>query len=325
MRWIQVALSNISWVLLGVLATATLYIYIQHAQATAANHDCIKQYPLTSQTLDCDTYQESAASLHSVDQALDAATAQYVQEGKATRVSVWVRDLETLQWASSNENEVYDPASLMKLPLMIAYYKAADVDPSVLTTMLVYTASTTVGDDTQDFASQAHLVPGQSYSVEQLIEAMIINSDNDAATVLQAHLYPGIFQNTLIDLGITIPRNSKTYNFVTVKSYSNIFRTLYNASYLTRDYSQKALALMASSTFKAIAQPLPEGTTVSDKFGEREMDDNSGNAVSRQLHDCGIVYKDTRPYSICIMTEGQNFSDLEDIIKSISDITYQKM
>ena len=313
--WIHGMLKNISWVLLGILAAALLFVYTQQAQTTKAIQDCIKQYSLTSQTLDCVTYQESADTLHSLDAALDQQTALYIQEGKATRVSIFVRDLETKQWASTNENQTYDPASLIKLPLMIAYYKAADVDPSTLTTQLMYTVSTSTGDTMQDFLSQANLVPGQMYSVEQLIEAMIIDSDNNAAGVLQAHLYPGIFQNTLIDFGITIPRSNNTYDFVTAKTYSNIFRMLYNASYLTRNYSQKALDLLASSTFKALAKPLPSSVVVADKFGEREFDDANGNPVSRQLHDCGIVYKDTRPYSICIMTEGANFGDLQSISK----------
>jgi beta-lactamase class A len=257
------------------------------------------------------------------------ATALYIKEGKATRISVWVRDLESKQWAASNENDRYAPASLLKMPLMIAYFKLAEIQPTLLTTQLVYTPSPLLNDSSQDFAPAKTLVEGQSYTVEQLIENMIINSDNNAAAMLLAHIDPDIFNNTLIDLGIKIPSKMGSdgggYDFVTVKSYANIFRTLYSASYLTRDYSEQALELMASSSFKGIAEPLPAGTLVAHKFGEREVDNQDGTSQKRELHDCGIIYKGERPYSLCIMTEGKDFAQLLSIIKDISTIAYTNL
>jgi len=321
--WIRAAL----WIALGVaVGVGVSFSFLSKTGALpTASNDCMKMYPLTSDLLDCDSYDSSSQSLSNVDSALDSAVATYIQEGKAKRISVWVRDLDTNQWASTNENLRYAPASLMKLPLMIAYYKVAEVQPSLLDTEIVYTASSTLNDTTQDFVPAPTLVPGKSYTVEQVIEDMIINSDNNATATLIDHLDPTIFTNTLIDLGVKIPGSSNNYDFVTAKTYSSIFRMLYNASYLNRDYSEKALDLMSKEAFKGIQVPLPSSVVVAHKFGEREVDNTDGSVQTRELHDCGIVYAQPHAYSICVMTEGSSFSDLMSVIQNLSALAYQKI
>src|SRR4051812_16659527 len=109
---------GVFFILLGVVLTI-LYFH----NLRLVKYACLEKYSLTSPSLDCQSYQESSARLRALNQAFNDATASYIKEGKATRVSVWVRDQETRQWAASNENERYAPASLLKLPLMIAYFK----------------------------------------------------------------------------------------------------------------------------------------------------------------------------------------------------------
>lgn len=301
--------------------------FISKLVEPVSNDICLHMYSLTSQSLDCGSYDDSSSRLKAVDAAIDAAVAGYIKEGKATAISVWVRDLEGKQTASNNENQQYAPASLLKLPLMIAYFKVAELDPTLLDTKLPYTNTGVLNDSIQDIAPSSTLVPGQSYTVEQLIEDMIVNSDNNATAALMAHLDPVIFTNTLLDLGIKIPNadNSATRDFITAKSYATIFRMLYNSSYLSRGFSQKALTLMSKTAFRGINEPLPAGTTVAHKFGEREVDNPDGSVQVRELHDCGIVYKDKTPYSLCIMTQGKNFNDLLTVIEGLSSAVYKKI
>jgi beta-lactamase class A len=263
--------------------------------------------------------------VHALDEKLDAAVAFDLAQHKATRVSVWVRDLTSLQWASTDESERYAPASLLKVPIMIAYYKLAEIQPTFLSTKLTYTPSTAASDATQDFPSATDLVPGQQYTVDELINHMIIDSDNNAAALLLSHLDPAIYANTLVDLGIQIPGNMKNFDFVTVKSYGAIFRTLYNVTYLNHDYSEKALDLLTQVSFKGIADPLPPSTTVAHKFGERQILNSDGTVQTRELHDCGIIYKNAKPYTLCVMTEGTDFNSLLNVIQDLSMVAYQGM
>ena len=81
---------------------------------------------------------------------------------------------------------------------------------------------------------------------------------------------------------------------------------------------------MAKSNFKeGIVGGVPEGVRVANKFGEVAAINPANNNVEKvELHDCGIVYREKDPYSICIMTEGTNFDDLSKVIGDISKIIW---
>jgi beta-lactamase class A len=311
---------------LGLVAGVggSFYFFSNHPGLDPLKNNCFAQYPLTSRLIDCNTYDDVSSRLHNLNDQLKEMSDSYVAQGKADAVSVWVRDLSTMQWASSNETKRFSPASLMKLPLMIAYYRVAEIEPKILDAQIPFKPSTVLNSNSQDFPPADPLVPGKSYKVSDLIEHMIIHSDNDAAALLLSQIDQTVFENTLIDLGIKIPGNMQNYDFITVRSYGAIFRQLYNASYLNREYSQKALDLLSKTDFRGIQKGLPSDVTVADKFGEREIN-SGGENVQRELHDCGIIYKNTQPYTLCIMTSGKDFNDLISIIAGISAFVYQRL
>ena len=140
----------LSLVALGVLiGVAGTYFFIY--TRTAAVSRCATQYPLTSQSIHCDEYDSSSQQLASLDAKIDAAVALYTASGKVDQMSVFTRDLVTNQYASTNENLMYAPASLMKLPLLISYYKVAELEPSILNTTLTFEPSATLNSASQDF------------------------------------------------------------------------------------------------------------------------------------------------------------------------------
>jgi len=107
-----------------------------------------------------------------------------------------------------------------------------------------------------------------------------------------------------------------------VVDYAAFFEILYNATYLNKEMSEKALAILTKSTFNyGLVGGVPIGVEVAHKFGERIFEEY------KQLHDCGIIYKENNPYLLCIMTrgdmmEGDNFNDLAMVIKKISEQVY---
>lgn len=285
--------------------------------------ECSKKYPLTNTTLNCSEYEESLIAVQTLTKKFDETIKVFIATGKAERISIWTRDLNTKLWAASNEFEKYAPASLFKVPVMIAYFKLAEIQPTLLDTQLEYQPKGLYVE--QNFDPKEKLVAGQRYRVADLIEHMIIYSDNEAAALLLDHLTPQVYEDVLLDLGIRIPDGDGSTDFVTVKTYANIYRVLFNASYLSREYSERALEILTKSTFNGITDPLPTNIKVAHKFGERLVEDQKGNAITHELHDCGIVYKSNSPYSICIMTEGKNFDDLLTIIKELSTLTYKNL
>ncbi len=98
----------------------------------------------------------------------------------------------------------------------------------------------------------------------------------------------------------------------------NLFRILYNASYLRPEYSNVILSLLSESDFRqGLASGVPDGTEVAHKCGEAVYPGNDGNIIA-VLSDCGIVYHEETPCILCIMTEGKDFNTLETVIRDLS-------
>lgn len=236
--------------------------------------------------------------------------------------SIYYRDLNNGPWFGINEKEYFSPASLIKVPLMIAYYKEAETNPEILKKEIINTKDYDPSE--QNFAPTNFLQKDQNYTVDQLINQMIIHSDNIAYQLLLDNIDNNIVFKVYNDLGVDISRaqNDPTGNILTVKDYGSFFRILYNSSYLNNQMSEKALSLLTKTTFnKGLVAGIPQNVTISHKFGERRY----LKTGEHQLHDCGIVYNDKKPYMICIMTRGNNFEKLENTIKEISKTIYNNI
>ncbi len=240
------------------------------------------------------------------------------ENGDACDVSIYFRELNTGMWTGIDENEVYEPGSMLKVLIMMSYLKKIDSDPALMDKKLNYVPSIDPG---QFYKPEKNLAAG-SYSVGELLEHMIKYSDNSSAMLLLGNNKDG-FLDTYKTLDLPEIPESKNIDYMSPKSYSSIFRTLFNASYLSKNLSEQALILLSDTTFKkGLVSSLPTNTIVAHKFGEFSFSEQTGSVLSRELHDCGIVYYPGNPYFICIMTRGYDFSKLEKIISDISKITY---
>ncbi len=290
----------------------------------AEKKGCSSHYAFVNPEPDCDTLVATISRLQKAQADASAQIDLMLRDGKAKRISVFSRDLKTFRYVSVNEQDAYEPASLLKVPLMVAYDKLSEVEPDALS------KSVTIGD--QDLNGAEELAnadpmllskPGQSYTVENLIERMIKYSDNNATDALYKNIDPAFLERVLMDLGIRIPKQNSMENrdFVNTKSFAAIFRMLYNSSYLSRDLSEKALRLMSQTTFaKGARSVLPD--TVIEKYGERSVFDQTGALLNRELNECGIVYPKSGPYTFCIFTEGGNYIDLVGVIQTLSKTLY---
>lgn len=236
--------------------------------------------------------------------------------GDAELVSVYFRDLSNGPVFGIGENTDFVPASLLKLPIMLAYLKLAEEDPAILSKQLVYEGTV---EEKQAFGPKESIVPDRPYTIDTLLSYMIRQSDNRAYLVLLTYIHQkftgrDLVKDTIRDLGLIDPA-TKTEATISVRSYASLFRILYNVSYLSKENSEKALALLGTTSFdQGIVASVPKGVPVAHKFGERlDMPEDK-----KQLHDCGIVYFPDNPYLLCIMTQG---SDMEKLIRTIADVS----
>jgi beta-lactamase class A len=242
--------------------------------------------------------------------------------GRLTHTSIYFRDLQNGPSISINAQEIFIPASLLKLPLMITYYKKAENNADLLK-QEIHVADNASSLD-QNIKPTDGAQPGGTYTRDRLIELLITQSDNISWITLLNDLRKNFseedFIATLSDLGIVDPRKEKDQQFITVQNYASVFRILYNSSYLNLEMSDKALEVLSRSQFTdGIVAGVPNNVKVAHKFGEQK------NGEEQQLHDCGIVYYPPNPYVICVMTRGNNMDDLESTIQKVSRDIYKEV
>jgi len=246
---------------------------------------------------------------------------QQVDAGKVRDMAIYYRDLADGPWFGINEKTEFSAASMMKVPVMIAWLKRAERDPKVLGSQLLY-------DGKQDMNVYENIkpanviVPGKKYTIEELLRYMLQYSDNNA----MALLYYTISQKELGDVldGMDVNnRPAAEENFISVHSYSGFFRILYNSAYLNREMSEKALELLSLQDFpQGIVAGVPPGTVVASKFGENA---SGPRGEIKQLHEFGIVYHPNGAYIIGIMTRGNDLNKQAEIIRTVSAMIYSEV
>jgi beta-lactamase class A len=248
----------------------------------------------------------------------------YLEEAKNNNLineaSLYFRLPDTGDWFAIHPEIKYTPASLIKVPIMMAFYHLEENRPNLLSQLLIATPSGT--PEPEHYSPLVTLVPNQSYTIDHLIRQMIIESDNTIANLLMAHLELTELNQIFADIHIPPIDFQNSENFLTIGDVAGFFRTLYNASYLNHIHSETALELLSQTEFtKGLVAGIPPGIPVSHKFGERSYP----LKAEKQLHDCGLIYLPTKPYVLCIMTRGDSFANLEHVIGRLSQITYQSL
>ncbi len=259
---------------------------------------------------------------------LQATIKAAIKSGDIDTAAVFFRDLRDGPIFDVNGEANFAPASLLKLPVVLAYMSLAEENPEILEEKLTYSAEgiQELTQISQIEKPVSRLVEGESYTVEKLLEESIEQSDNLAYYVLVYHLNNDVengtykILRTFQELGIVDPRNIAD-EVVSTRNYSALFRILYNASYISTENSDKVLSWLARSAYtKGIVAGVPAGVEVSHKFGERALADGT-----KQLHDCGIVYYTDNPYVLCVMTTGTDWDKLTHTIATISQMTYDEV
>jgi beta-lactamase class A len=255
---------------------------------------------------------------------LKSQISDYINTAKrnnlANSISVYFRDLNTGRWMGINENEKYEPSSMLKVLVMMSYLKKAEDNPNILTQKMYYAPTMDPGQ----YYKPSTVMKAGNYTVQELIKRMIMESDNDAVHILDQNndaAFYGLYNTLQLP---PIPEGEIVGDYMSPKSYSALFRTLYNSTYINNRSSNQALELLSHTSFTKGLVSGVGTTTVAHKFGEHTVQSTTGVILSRELHDCGIVYTKS-PYMLCVMTKGVDFPSLESAISSISKITYTNL
>ena len=290
-----------------------IYIYQQPCQQIS----CSLDHPQDSQWQFLNPYaKEDNISLKKIDEF--KSTIDKSLQNSEIQTAIYFRDLNNGPWFSINGNLRFDGGSLLKIPVLVAYYKNAENNPELLDKKIKYQERKILFSD-PDF--EKSLVLGKSYTIQELLKIMIINSDNTSLALLTEYYEKEGIQPTLAqtELYLGILSEIDTINVI---EYAGMLRILYNSEYLSANSSNQALDLMTKATFtEGLTKYLPENVLVAHKYGVRTYPKTN----EKQLHNCGIVYKNSSPYILCVMTKGKDLKKQAELIASISQKVYKTL
>lgn len=252
----------------------------------------------------------------------DKVTRTVQEKTKTNEISqfaLYFKELGTGRWMGINADTKFSPGIFLKVPIMIAWLKSAESNPEILKESFIYEKT-----PVQEGEHNTGFVYGKPYSVEELIKAMIVDDDSDAANALFKNIDETALNDIYSDLGIEATENNITYDFISVKFYALIFRVLYNATYLSRSMSEKALEILsAASVDDGIGRNLPNNVVNAHKYRVREFAINGIETV--EGHDCGIIYYPDHNYILCVMAMGHKTENINDLFNEVSIMIYDDM
>ncbi len=229
--------------------------------------------------------------------------------------AVYFRDLESGHWAGINEDTNFSPGVLLKIPLMMAYLQQEAENPGSLTQKLVYES-----DNTSSVSNSLYI--GRSYSIEELIDAMLIANDDMAANVLYDHVDKNALHALYSDLGVYFPEDKIHDDFLSIKQFALFFRVLYNATYLNREMSEKALDILSRASLSdGLVLTLPKDLRISHRYHTRTYKEKDQTLI--ESHSCGIIYYPSHPYLLCVVGVSDNNQKINNLFNQISELVYR--
>lgn len=255
-----------------------------------------------------------------------------------SEVSVYVEDLTTGKSYGINEENLYTPASIFKVPTVMAYLQASQKYPKLLTQEIIYTPAMyevykTVGISQEE--SGDNLEVGRSYTALELIRKTIEESNNQAVSIMRDITAKQDVDILLETLGINLYDDSNTKQlfsyflvtknavpYITPEAFNKLMVSLYKGSYTDRKTSDILIEMLKKSEFKdGIRAGVPEAVPVAHKFGIYNT--INSDSVGVGLNDCGIVYSDN-PYTICVMLIAKDMQTATSAMQDISAIIYKE-
>ena len=233
-------------------------------------------------------------------------------------VSIYFEYLPTGTSVGVNENRDFIAASLIKTPLAVNLYKAAEQGKINLDTEVTLKQEWL----NSRYGNLYKKGAGYRISLRELTKIMLTDSDNTAALAIYDNLsnITELSNNLLSFIDIAYGVNKDQSVSLGSESYSNILKCLYFNCYLSRDHSQELLSYLTQSDDNSrLKLYLPDTVKVAHKIGTFDEE-----GMVHTQSDCGIFYVPNRNYLLCIMVKGDD-PQASRIIGDISLIAYQNI
>ncbi|MBK9014927.1 MAG: serine hydrolase [Saprospiraceae bacterium] len=236
--------------------------------------------------------------------------------GAISDVSVFLKNFKRGDWITINEKAVFHPASLMKVPLMLAVLKTAEATPGLLEKKIVYKKASEKVMFQQYFQGPT-ITEGKEYTIHDLIFYCAANSDNNATHALETNVNISSVINLFQDIGLPKPDMSDPNYSIGAKDYSRFMETIFNSAFLSPEYSEYAAEMLTNCSFKeGFSKGVPEGVRKWHKFGEWTRP----NTSEVELHESGVLFLNGKAYLLTVMTRGKDLDKLSTVLQKFLDL-----
>ncbi|MEN9407652.1 MAG: hypothetical protein RLZZ455_868 [Candidatus Parcubacteria bacterium] len=188
-----------------------------------------------------------------------------------------------------NEKNDFTAASLLKVPIVMAYFFGQEKNNSYEDVV----ATITEEDINKSYGTLWKRGIGKKIRISEAIELALTQSDNTAINVISR--YVSIDDYHAVNEGLDIElKELKSTPIITLKQYASILKALYFSSVISKDHSQQILHLLEQSKFR---DKIPAGVGKEIKVANKV-----GLLEDKLYTDCGIVYLPRRSYLLCMVS-----------------------
>jgi len=276
--------------LIGLCFIITKYV--------AVRHEIARQQELISlkEKYENDLLKKRKAAF----EALRKHVAKEIFDFKGTS-GIIIKDLDKDWELYHNKTRLFKAASLVKIPIMSAYFCAAEEHQIDLQEKIELKRA----DITSGSGILKGMPIGTVYTIDNLIRIMVTESDNTASNLLIKRMGMDKLNYYFRKLGLKDTNLSRKMmdfkarkrgieNYSSPRDMAYLLEKAYNDDLISRAVSEKVLRLLAGQKINdRIPKRLPKGTLVAHKTG---LEDGA-------CHDVGIVFAAKGNILICVLTE----------------------
>lgn len=210
-----------------------------------------------------------------------------------------VKDLQTGWTFLHNDEALFPAASLIKIPIMVACFKAVEEGRLSLAEKYVLRRQDRVGGS----GLLRRMRNGRAFTFEELIDYMVTHSDNIATNVIIKRLGFDYINRVFEELGLrdTVlnrqmmdfrARENGLENYTSAREMAELLEQIYYGRCLSTSISERCLDVLKRQKINdRLPRFLPREVTVAHKTGqEREV-----------CHDAGIVFSPHGDYIITVL------------------------
>lgn len=237
-------------------------------------------------------------------------------QGTSGTYAVVILNLKTGEEYHSNQNLVFDSASLYKLWVMAVVYQQIEKGNLSLDLQL----SANVADLNKKFNIDNETAEKKdgviTMPVKDALFAMITKSDNYSALLLSSKIGLFSIQNFLVQNGLINSKVGVNGKSPTTTAYDTalFLDKLYNGELASAPVTSDMISFLKQQVLnEKIPKYLPDDAIVAHKTGE----------LDNLSHDAGIIYTANNQYIIAVLSKSDDPQSANEIIANLSKSVYE--